>query len=71
MSFQENALSFPLTGKGSENSSISIGPWNDIPTEFVGSFGALWWTNAADLPDFPNADGDDCGYVDVPACSSS
>lgn len=71
ISFQENALSFPMTGKGSENSSISIGPWNDIPTEFVGSFGALWWVAAGDLPDFPNADGDDCGYVDVPACSSS
>jgi hypothetical protein len=71
ISFQENALSFPLTGKGSENSNISIGPWNDIPTEFVGSFGAAWWAAAADLPDSPNADGNDCGYIDVPVCSAS
>lgn len=69
--FQENALTLPLTGKGSENSNISIGLWNDIPTEFVGSFYGMWWAAAADLPDSPNADGNDCGYIDVPACTSS
>jgi hypothetical protein len=71
ITFQENALSFPLTGKGSENSVISIGPFNDIPTEFVGSFGAIWWAAAADLPADPNPDGNSCGYIDVPACTSS
>lgn len=71
VTFQENALSFPLTGKGSENSNISIGPFNDIPTEFVGSLYGMWQTSASDLPDDPNPDGNSCGYIDVPACTSS
>lgn len=71
ITMNEGALTLPLTGKGSENSNISIGLWNDIPTEFVGSFYGMWTTAAADLPDSPNADGNDCGYVDVPACTSS
>lgn len=68
---QENALSFPLTGKGSENSNIHIGSFNDIPPEFVGSFGAAWWTSSADLPADPNPDGLSCGYINVPVCTNS
>lgn len=71
VTLQENALTFPLTGKGSENASISIGNFDDIPPEFVGSVGALWFTAASDLPDDPNPSGLSCGYIDVPACSAS
>lgn len=71
INLQENALTLPLTGKGAENSNISIGSFNDIPPEFVGAVGGAWWAAAADLPDDPNPDGLSCGYIDTPACSSS
>lgn len=71
ISGQEGAWSFPLTGKGSENSSISIGSFNDVPPEFVGAMYGAWWSAAAKLPANPNADGNSCGYIDTPACSSS
>lgn len=71
ISLQENALTFPLTGKGSENSSLSIGSFNDIPPEFVGGLYGAWWVAASNLPADPNPDGLSCGYIDTPACASS
>lgn len=71
ITLQENALSYPLTGKGEENSNISIGSFDDIPPEFVGAVGGAWWVPVGDLPDDPNPDGLSCGYIDTPVCSSS
>lgn len=70
LNLQENALSLPLTGKGQENSGISIGSFDDIPPEFVGSFGGAWWVPSTDLPD-QTILGKSCGYIDTPACTSS
>lgn len=67
---EENALTLPLAGKGQENASISIGSFDDIPPEFLGTFGAAWFDN--DAPAAGIGDGGlSCGYLDTPVCTSS
>lgn len=70
LNLEENALTLPFTGKGSENSGISIGSFNDIPPEFLGTFGGAWFDT--DVPAAGIGDGGlNCGYLDTPACTSS
>lgn len=66
----ENALTIPLTAKGQENANISIGSFNDIPSEFLGTFGAAWFAN--DVPAAGLGDGGlNCGYLNTPVCTTS
>lgn len=70
ITLEENALTIPLTGSGAENANISIGSFDDIPPEALGTFGAAWFDN--DLPAVGLGDGGlNCGYLDTPACTTS
>jgi hypothetical protein len=68
------ALTIPIVGKGSANTSISIGSFDDIPPDAVGDGFSAWWFDN-DLPDSGVSPYSEhartCGYVDTPACTSS
>jgi len=74
MTFQNGALSFPISYTAAANESIVIGSFDDIPPLVFGTgFAALWL--ASDVPSTTaspyNVNGLSCGYVDTPACSAS